>query len=304
MIYRTCVFAGVITGLALSAAYASRAGLTPALWIAAAALAICVALLLAVATKVLFGRETFSFLHYQIAAIATVAIFVPIRGALDLLALALAVTQSIGRIGCAAAGCCHGRPSRFGIRYDDAHVPSHWAGVRLFPVQWVESAFLAAIAIVTATLIGRTGAALAFYASAYAAVRFALEILRGDARRHLFSLSEAQWICLGIILWQRNWIVAGAMLACGAAIVIRGRVDADAIARARRSDAMISAAGIRVSHGVTNGAEHYTISGTLKPGRVRRIARLLRTLGDHHVDPIVIAGGNGIHHVLFAEGAR
>lgn len=208
MIYRTCVLGGVSAGVALSAFYASRAGLTPALWIAAAALTICVSLLLAIATKVLFGRETFSFLHYQIAAIATIAIVLPIRGGLDLLALALAVAQSIGRLGCADAGCCHGRPWRFGIRYDDQHVAARWAGVRLFPVQWLESALLAVIAIVTAALIGRTGAAFAFYASAYAAVRFGLEYLRGDARRHFLSLSEAQWICL-------------AMLASGLAIVIR-----------------------------------------------------------------------------------
>lgn len=192
MIYRTCVFTGVTAGVATAAFYASRAGLTPLLWIATAALTICVALLLAIATKVLTGYETFSFLHYQLAAIATVAIVIPIRGALDLLALALAIAQSIGRIGCFAAGCCHGRPWRFGIRY----------GVPLFPVQWLESALLAVIAIVTATLIGRTGAAFAFYATAYAAVRFGLELLRGDARRHLFSLSEAQWICLGIVLWE------------------------------------------------------------------------------------------------------
>ncbi|HEY2325608.1 MAG TPA: prolipoprotein diacylglyceryl transferase family protein [Thermoanaerobaculia bacterium] len=210
MIYRTCLFTGVIGGVAASAFFATRAELTIPLWIATAALTICVSLLLAIATKVLLGYETFSFLHYQIAAIATVAIVVPIRGALDLLALALAITQSVGRIGCAGAGCCRGRRWRYGI----------------FPVQILESALLAVIAIITATLIGRTGAAFAFYASAYAAVRFGLEMLRGDSRRHLFSLSEAQWICLGFALWQHNWILAAAMVACGAAIVIRGRAEA------------------------------------------------------------------------------
>ncbi|HEV7240693.1 MAG TPA: prolipoprotein diacylglyceryl transferase family protein [Thermoanaerobaculia bacterium] len=166
--YRTCVLGGSVTGIAVTTLFATRAGLTPLLWIAVAAFAVCVALFLAAMTKVLFGVESFSFLHYQLATVAATMVMLP--SALDLLALALAIAQAIGRIGCASAGCCHGRVGR----------------VR---VQYVESATLFVIAALTAIY------GFAFYVIAYAIARFTLEYFRDDERRRWLGVSEAQWIC-------------------------------------------------------------------------------------------------------------
>jgi len=169
--YRTCVLGGCSIAIAVATLFATRAGLTPLLWIAVAAFAVSVAFVLAIATKVLFGVESFSFLHYQIAAIVATAVIA--RDALNLLALTLAIAQAFGRIGCANAGCCHGRGR--------------------FPLQRVESALLFAIAAICAMRIDR---AFVIYTLAYAATRFALEYLRGDRRRSFRGVSEAQWICV------------------------------------------------------------------------------------------------------------
>lgn len=166
--YRTCVLGGSAMGIAVATLFATRAGLTPLLWIATAAFAVCVAFFLAAVTKVLFGVERFSFLHYQLATIGATIVMLP--AALDLLALALAIAQAIGRIGCASAGCCHGRVGR----------------VR---VQYVESATLFVIAAFTAIY------GFAFYVIAYAIARFTLEYFREDRRPRWLGVSEAQWIC-------------------------------------------------------------------------------------------------------------
>lgn len=166
--YRTCALGGPAIGIAIAALFATREGLTVPLWIAAAAFAVCVALFLAAMTKVLFGVESFSFLHYQLATVA--AMFVMLPSALDLLAFALAIAQAIGRIGCASAGCCYGRVGRLRVQY-------------------VESATLFVIAALTAVY------GFAFYVLAYAVTRFTLEFFRYDRRRHFLGVSEAQWIC-------------------------------------------------------------------------------------------------------------
>lgn len=169
--YRTCVLGGCAIAIATATLFATRVGLTPLLWIAVAALAVSVAFVLAVATKVLFGVESFSFLHYQLATVLTTIVVLP--DALNLLALTLAIAQAFGRLGCASAGCCHGRGA--------------------FPLQRVESALLFAIAAFCALFIDH---AFVIYALSYAVTRFALEFFRGDRRRHFRGVSEAQWICV------------------------------------------------------------------------------------------------------------
>jgi len=175
--YRNCVLGGCSIAIAVTACFATRAGLTPPLWIATASFAAASALFLAAMTKVLFGIERFAFLHYQLVTIAATSVLLawvdaPLAPALNLLALALAIAQAFGRIGCWRAGCCHGRDG--------------------IPVQCIESALLFAIAVACALRIEH---AFVLYTLAYAVTRFALELLRGDRRRHFRGLSEAQWIC-------------------------------------------------------------------------------------------------------------
>lgn len=303
MTYRACVYGGVLAGIGAAVPFATRVGLTPLLWLAIAAFASCVAFAFAAITKVLVAKETFSFLHYQIVVFVTTAALLaafdaPLLPALDLLALCLAVTQSIGRIGCAVAGCCHGRPSRIGVRCREGRVAAHWARARVIPVQLIESAALVAIAVFTARALETPGTALAMYATSYAGVRFTTELLRGDVRRHVLGLSEAQWICAvtGVVFARGAFALAFVIAAV--AVAMTHRLDVDAIARAlytaRRSNAIAVAAGLRISHAITEGIEHYTLSGSSDIGS---LAALVRDLAhpDAHVS---LVRGSEAHHVI------
>ena len=121
----------------------------------------------------------------------------------DVFAPAIALGQSIGRLGCFAAGCDYGKPthsflgviftSRFS--HDLVNVP---LGVRLYPVQVFES--LATLAIFGILLWWyprkrRDGEVFLIYLTLYAMARFFLEFLRGDEDRgfvfhHLLSTSQ------------------------------------------------------------------------------------------------------------------
>jgi len=317
--YRACVLGGVSAGIVIATLFARTAGLTPGLWIAIASFAVAIALFLAAITKVVFGVEQFSFLHYQIAALTSTGallavMHVPVLPALDLLALTLAVAQGIGRIGCASAGCCHGRPFRFGVRYGEGRVAQHWVGARLLPVQGIESCALLLLATATALTIGRdSGTAFVLYALTSAVTRFVLELLRGDARRQFSGLSEAQWICLitaiAIATWQRGAtvIVAALLLVATIVLVRAGRTNFDAIARAvfaaRSSGRVHIVAKLHLSHGRVGHRDHYTLSSSpdLTPRRARSLAKFIRDLA-HPDERFVLLTGDRVHHVVFSQG--
>ena len=121
----------------------------------------------------------------------------------DVLAPAVAVGQSIGRLGCFSAGCDYGKPTdaRWGVifsssfAHDVAGVP---LGIRLHPTQLYES--LATFLIFGILLWQfakrrRAGQVFLSYVGLYAAARFFLEFLRGDEDRgfvfhHLLSTSQ------------------------------------------------------------------------------------------------------------------
>jgi prolipoprotein diacylglyceryltransferase len=217
-----CAFAGfalaVAAGLALTAAAGRSLAVT-------AVLALACALTFALQTlarTVLTGEERLVYYHHEIACVAVCALVLrvlgePVAAYLDIAIAGVGICLAAGRLGCFAAGCCHGRPCAFGVRYGAEHVANglsaRWQGVRLFPVQLLEA--VAAAAIVAAccvlALAGvRAGAALALYAVAYGAVRFALEFARGDAGRgRLAGLTQPQWLSLASI-------AAVALVAAGA----------------------------------------------------------------------------------------
>lgn len=274
--YRMGVLGGSALGIAIATLFATRAGLTPLLWLAVAAFAVATSLFLAAMTKVVFGGESFAFLHYQLAAIATTAVLLP--EALNLLALALAIAQAIGRLGCATAGCCYGR--------------------RGIPVQRIESAALFVIAVVLAV---RIESAFVIYILASATTRFTLEYFRGDTRRHFLGISEAQWICLisvvAMATWQRGFAIVVAATTVLCAVSFRRLALVRALRTASNEVRVVD--GIRISHGVTANVAHYTISSPkrLTERRARSIARLIGR------DTQLIAGADGIYHVLIGGHA-
>lgn len=111
--------------------------------------------------------------------------------------------HTFGRIGCFMSGCCYGIESGlFGIAFTDSlYAPN---GVKLVPVQLMESFAELVLFIVLLVMIkkGAAGITLLFtWTLSYAAVRFALEFLRGDEERGFIGpLSTAQVMSVVLVL--------------------------------------------------------------------------------------------------------
>jgi prolipoprotein diacylglyceryltransferase len=204
---------GAAVGLAVVVALAPAAGL-PVLPAAALALAALPAFAL-VATVMRAFQARPTLIHYRdflltlaVEAGLARAAGLPVLRALDVVVLGIGAFAACGRLGCLAAGCCHGRPWIGGVRYGPAHVrngfPRALLGVPLFPVQAVESAWIALAVAAGAVSIASgapAGTTLGLYLSLYAAGRFALELARGDAARgHAAGFSHAQWTSLAVAM--------------------------------------------------------------------------------------------------------
>jgi hypothetical protein len=194
--------------------------------------------------RAIVGVERIVF--YQVAATAVLAAGLlalavgsgPAR-VVDVATLGIGAFLVLGRLGCFAVACCHGRPARFGVVYGPAHVAvgfwGRWSGRRLWPTQLVESA--ASLALVVAGLAwgwDRPGLPALIYIVGYAMIRFALELVRGDwARPHRWGLSEAQWTAPVTAIACAIWRPHPVTLAVAAALVIAA---ATLVARRRRRE--------------------------------------------------------------------
>jgi phosphatidylglycerol:prolipoprotein diacylglycerol transferase len=113
----------------------------------------------------------------------------------DGFAVPAAGAVAVGRLGCFAAGCCHGVATRWpwGVDFGD--------GVRRHPTQLYEMAFHASAAVALAALQRRgrfRGQLIKLYILAYLAYRLATEFLRPEPVLAL-GLTGYQWACLGLI---------------------------------------------------------------------------------------------------------
>jgi phosphatidylglycerol---prolipoprotein diacylglyceryl transferase len=134
----------------------------------------------------------------------------------DLCAPAIALGQSIGRIGCFMAGDDYGRPTTvpWAVTFTDpdaARVGGAPLGVPLHPVQLYESAVCLVLFFALVRLGRRKhvdGDIIVAYTLLYATARFVLEFFRGDADRGFVfggALSTSQFIAI--------WM-------CGLAVVV------------------------------------------------------------------------------------
>ena len=203
--YRAFGTLGFAAGLAVVLAAAAATGAPHAVTVAVV-VAVPLSFLLGVKiSQLLFGYERIVFFEQALLALGVVALVLLVLGlrreiprGLDLAALGIGVFLGFGRGGCFMVGCCHGRPSRYGIRYRDEHAragfPWYLVGRPLFPIQLVDGA-VSFTAVAVAVAVARApGALAATYLLVYSAARFIVEWLRGDPQRPRFAgLTEAQW---------------------------------------------------------------------------------------------------------------
>jgi hypothetical protein len=209
--YQVCGVAGLALAVLLTSLMCIAEGLSVWVMAAVSISAIVTFFSLAMVTKVIVGKEMLVYYHHEVAIMAAATMLLwllgqPILPYLDLTILGLGTFLSFGRIGCLMVGCCHGRPHRWGVRYHRGHklegFPRYLVGVRLFPIQAVESCWVACVVLVGCALIANSepGGALVWYVVAYDTGRFFFELIRGDAGRpYLLDISEAQWISVGLV---------------------------------------------------------------------------------------------------------
>jgi phosphatidylglycerol:prolipoprotein diacylglycerol transferase len=135
---------------------------------------------------------------------------------LDIFAPGTALGQAIGRLGCFAAGCCYGKPTRapWGVTFTNPialQIAGTPLGIPLHPTQLYESGcdFLIFVFLLRLAKHQRfTGEIFAAYAILYGVVRGIIEFLRNDPDRTLlaggaFSLMQvASLLLIAVGLWM------------------------------------------------------------------------------------------------------
>jgi len=311
--FRVCGVLGLLASAAAVAPVAAVHRLSA--WVPLAMLVTGVATFVALAGAVrwLTGHERLIYYHHEIAVLAAVALLLgltrqPVAAGLDAAALGLGAFLACGRVGCLSAGCCHGRPAGWGVRYGHEHaklgLPAGLVGVRLFPLQLVEAALVAGtvaagLAVVLAG--GRPGEAAGLYVVVYAVLRFGLELLRGDPdRRCLAGFSEAQWTGALLLL-----VTAGLELG-GALPLVAWHV----VAAAGMPATMAAVAGVRRLRGGRSElltARHIvaladTLARAPEAGDHVRVART--SLGLAISRGSVTSAGQSVHHYTLSRAGR
>lgn len=217
--FQVCGCAGILSALVLSATMAVHQGLSPVVTAAVTLGATLTSLGIDLAIKVVTGEENFAHYYLQMTVVGTSTGLLwllrqPVLSYLDLIVLGFFAFVVCGRVGCLMVGCCHGRPHRWGVCYREEHAeagfPSHFVGVRLFPIQAIESLWALGLVVVGSMIIwsgSEPGQAVAWFVVGYAVGRFCFEFLRGDGvRPYVLGFSEAQWTAL-VVAW--GVVIAG-----------------------------------------------------------------------------------------------
>jgi phosphatidylglycerol:prolipoprotein diacylglycerol transferase len=186
----------------------------------------------------------------------------------DVVAPAVVLGQSVGRLGCFSAGCDYGKPTSapWGVVYTSAfahEVAGVPLGVRLQPAQLFESLttfLIFALLLWWFPKRKRDGDVFLAYVGLYAVARFFLEFVRGDEDRgFLFHhlLSTSQFIAL--------LAVAGV----GAALIWRRRLQAEYLSAGATTG---SGRDIAVSPGAAQPRTHVKGKGSGITGKAPRVA--------------------------------
>jgi prolipoprotein diacylglyceryl transferase len=249
--FAACGLVGLAVALPFSMAIAAHAGLSPIPIAVIGLVSFGTLLGMGMLSKILTGTEKLAYYRdVMVIFLVDSALSWLFRESvlryLEIVVLGVAMFLAFGRVGCLLVGCCHGRPSSWGIRYSQSHAdcgfPSHYVGVRLFPIQAVESLFVFCLVVVGTRMAwvgAKPGTVFSFYIFWYAVGRSFIEFARGDAgRRHFWNFSEPQWTST-LLLWavvfaeQRNVLplirwhlpAALALTACMVSIAVAIRFD-------------------------------------------------------------------------------
>jgi hypothetical protein len=282
-----------------------------------------------------------------VAAITLHLLGQPIWPYLDITILAVGAFLVCGRIGCLMVGCCHGRPSAWGPRYSQQHVAAgfahYYAGIRLFPIQIVESIWVLATVAAGAWLIWRgsaPGEAFAWYVIVYDVGRFSFEFVRGDTGRpYAGGLSEAQWTSVllmlivvgaeaaGVLPFHRwHWVATACVVAAWIALawlrpsspLARHRLlhpeHVSEIAHALAANARATLADARAVHvsrtslgvQISTGPHHYSLSwsaGEMDAGAARTLADLILVLQRESAPGELASRTPGVYHLVLGPAA-
>lgn len=206
--YFCFVVAGLISAILLATTLTLIAGASVLVTFGMICLNVIILLTFAMATKIAWGFERYTFYHYMAMVLLCTPFLLrafgqPVFPYLDILSLALILNLAVGRIGCFVVGCCHGQPCKWGVLYGKKHIHTtftpFYLGVRLFPLQLLELA-LVMITVIAGSwmfLALPAGYAFSWVVISYGLERYILEFYRGDAGRpFLKGFSEAQWTSL------------------------------------------------------------------------------------------------------------
>src|SRR5208337_966403 len=136
----------------------------------------------------------------------------------DVFAPGIALGHGIGRLGCFAAGCCYGLPTKlpWGVRYTDplSQVARDYLGLPLHPTQLYESAAEFLIFGILYWRIRRQhapGAIISLYLILYSTARFLVEFVRYHDQPNPFGgpLNTSQWISLALAALGASWFLWG-----------------------------------------------------------------------------------------------
>jgi phosphatidylglycerol:prolipoprotein diacylglycerol transferase len=170
---------------------------------------------------IIFGRSGFVF-YGGIIAGAVVAYSLAKKFKVDLMkfcdsiAPGLLLGHALGRVGCFFYGCCYGRPDdRFGILFPPES-PAGMLGVKVLPIQLVESFCLFVLFLVLWAISSRKkfdGQICSLYLILYSVLRFSLEFFRYDPRGSFYGFSTSQVISVfifigGVILFFKRRVRA------------------------------------------------------------------------------------------------
>jgi len=219
--YFCFVVVGLMSAITLALILTFISGASALVTIGMICLNVVILLSFAMATKIAWGFEQYTFYHYMAMVLFCTPFLLrsfgqPVFPYLDLLSLALILNLAVGRIGCFIVGCCHGKPCKWGVLYGKKHIHStftpFYLGVRLFPLQLLELVLVLITVIAGSWMFVASPAGYAFswVVISYGLERYILEYYRGDAGRpFLKGFSEAQWTSLILMVIVVGVEIAG-----------------------------------------------------------------------------------------------